>query len=170
MLKCDLCPMKTALFLLLSLLVLRLEHLSAQSDERLTATDSLAWVKRDTLIDMLVLAYSKENRVTGTVQGYRIQVYSGSGNDARQQATEIRKQLLLKRPELAVHLVYQPPNFKVRAGDCRTELEATRLKRELSFDYPQGFVVRDDIFLPRLSKEKTEAEGVSKPIGDDRSE
>jgi hypothetical protein len=162
--------MKTVVTLLLSFLLLGLEYLGAQPNEGPNASDSLAWVKRDTLIDRLVSAYSKENRVNGTVQGYRIQVYSGSGNDARQQANDIRKQLLLNRPDLAVHLVYQPPNFKVRAGDCRTELEATRLKRELSFDYPQGFVVRDDILLPRLSKEYAESEGASEPFDDTPNE
>jgi len=151
--KYDLCAMKSAVTILLCIFSLGVDDLIAQSGGPLRTSDSLSWVKRDTLIDRLILAYSKENRVIGTVQGYRVQVYSGSGNEARQQANDIRRQLLLSHPELAVHLVYQPPNFKVRAGDCRTELEATRLKRELSFDYPQGFVVRDDILLPRLSKE-----------------
>ena len=45
------------------------------------------------------------------------------------------------------------PNFKVRVGDFRTELEAIRLQRDLEYQYPGGFIVRDDIKFPKLDIE-----------------
>lgn len=142
--------MRTVVCLLFAVSFCQLQITLGQSRISVSVPDSLFWVQRDSLIDILVNAHIRENRTSSTMQGYRVQVYSGSGNEARQEANDIRKQLLLNHTDVAVHLVYQPPNFKVRVGDCRTELEATLLKRELSFDYPQGFVVRDDILLPRL--------------------
>jgi len=160
---CDLCPMHTIPSLLLVLGLGCLTQASAQGRGiALTAPDSMPWVQRDTLIDLLVRAHVRQNRSTAGVQGYRVQVFSGSGNDARQQANDIRRELLLAYPDLPIHLVYQPPNFKVRVGDCRTEIEATRLKRILAFHYPQGFVVRDMIQLPKLSIEEEREDGPEK--------
>lgn len=123
--------------------------------------DSLPHITRDARIDLLVRAHAKQNRNSEGIEGYRVQVFSGSGNEARQQANNIRRQLLASNPELASHLVYQPPNFKVRVGDCRTEFEAIRIKRDLAFHYPQGFVVKDVIKLPPLSIDATNGRSVS---------
>jgi len=119
-----------------------------------TVKDSLLYVTRDPRIDKLVQAHIRQNQKSPGIEGYRVQVYSGSGNEARQQANDIRRQLIASNPEMPTHLVYQPPNFKVRIGDCRSEFEAIRLKRELAFYYPQGFVVRDMIQPPRLAIEE----------------
>ncbi len=127
----------------------------AQEEHGPTA-DSLPFILRDTRIDKLVHAHIRQNRASEGIEGYRVQVFSGSGNEARQQANNIRRQLLATNPDIPTHLVYQPPNFKVRVGDCRSEFDAIRIKRELSFHYPQGFVVRDVVKPPRLSIERVE--------------
>ncbi|MCF8256088.1 MAG: hypothetical protein K9J06_00945 [Flavobacteriales bacterium] len=134
-------------------------------------TDSMTYIVRESRIDGLVRAHVKQNHKSPGIEGYRVQVFSGSGNEARQQANDIRRQLISSNPEMPTHLVYQPPNFKVRVGDCRTEFGAIRLKRELTFYYPQGFVVRDIIKLPQLSIEGDEhaphaevIDGVEVPI------
>jgi hypothetical protein len=135
----------TLLFFITMLGALQAQELSS------IGKDSLLHVTRDPRIDKLVQAHIKQNQKSPRIEGYRVQVYSGSGNEARQQANDIRRQLIASNPEMPTHLVYQPPNFKVRIGDCRSEFEAIRLKRELAFHYPQGFVVRDIIELPRLA-------------------
>lgn len=145
------------LFQTASLILFTAFTLWAQTDLH-TGGDSLPHITRDSLIDRLVQAHVRQNLRDNGVDGYRVQVYSGSGNEARQQANDIRRQLIASNPDLPTHLVYQPPNFKVRVGDCRTEFEAIRLKRELAFHYPQGFVVRDVIQLPRLAIESQATE------------
>lgn len=140
---------------LLSLLFMLGMVTAVRAQERVSASnDSLPHVTRDARIDKLVQAHIRQNQKSPEIEGYRVQVYSGSGNEARQQANDIRRQLIGSNPEMPTHLVYQPPNFKVRVGDCRSEFEAIRLKRELAFYYPQGFVVRDVIELPRLAIEE----------------
>lgn len=88
------------------------------------------------------------------MKGYRVQLFSGSGNEARQQANILRSEFLQLYPDLPAHLVFQQPNFKVRIGDLRTEIEAVRLKKEIEFDFPSGFVVRDMIELPKIPERK----------------
>lgn len=129
--------------------------LSQESNGR--ESDTLRHVIRDSRIDLLVQAHVKQNKNRVGVEGYRVQVYSGSGNDARNGANDIRKQIIMSNPDFPAHLVYQPPNFKVRVGDCRTEVEAIRLMRQLAYEFPQGFVVRDIIKLPRLALEGGES-------------
>jgi hypothetical protein len=119
-----------------------------------SVADSLPHVTRDAKVDLLLRAHIRQNRTKTGISGYRVQVYSGSGNEARAAANEVRRQVIANHPDLTAHLVYQPPNFKVRVGDCRTEVEAIRLKQQLAYGFPQGFVVRDEIRLPVLSIEK----------------
>lgn len=119
-------------------------------------SDTVVYVVRDGRIDLLLQAHITQNKNRVGIEGYRVQIYSGSGNEARKGANDVRKQVITSNPDLAAHLVYQPPNFKVRVGDCRTEVEAIRLKRALEYDFPQGFVVRDIIKLPHLSIEQHE--------------
>lgn len=128
-------------------------NLLAQNKEAV-AGDTMPHVQRDTLIDLLMEGWVVQNKARMGMDGYRVQVYSGSGNTARQEANDIRRQIISTNPDLMAHLVYQPPNFKVRVGDCRTEVEAIQLKRKLAYHYPQGFVVRDLIRLPRLGIEQ----------------
>jgi hypothetical protein len=101
-------------------------------------------------LDSLLAKRARLDMANPTMKGYRVQVFSGSGNEARQKANQLRSEFLQLYPDMATHLVFQQPNFKVRIGDLRTELEAIRLKKEIGYDYPNGFVVRDMIDLPAL--------------------
>lgn len=112
----------------------------------------------DSRLDSLLAKRTRIDRANPTMKGYRIQLFSGSGNEARQKANQLRSEFLQLYPDIAAHLVFQQPNFKVRIGDLRTELEAIRLKKEIEFDFPNGFVVRDMIALPKLPIEEEEEE------------
>jgi hypothetical protein len=114
-------------------------------------------VERDVKLDSLVMRHIRANKHKDGFDGYRVQLFSGSGTEARQQANDLRIEFLANNPEIPAYLIYQAPNFKVRVGDCRTELEATRLQRELAYSYPGGFVSRDLIKFPKLAVEKTES-------------
>jgi len=137
--------------------LLALPMVGHAQETNVRSADTLKHVVRDPRIDMLVQAHLKQNKNRVGVEGYRVQIYSGSGNEARNGANDIRKRIIMAHPDIPAHLVYQPPNFKVRVGDCRTEVEAIRLMRKLAYDFPQGFVVRDLIKLPQLAIESGEA-------------
>lgn len=120
--------------------------------------DSIVSVNADLRLDSLVSKHIRVNKLKDGIDGYRVQLYSGSGNDARQAANDMRAEFLTLYPNIPAYLVYQSPNFKVRVGDYRTELEAIRTQRELVYLYPQGFVVRDVIKFPILEIEKERIE------------
>ncbi len=107
-------------------------------------------------LDSLLSKRTRIDLANPTMKGFRVQIFSGSGNEARQRANQLRSEFLQVYPDISTHLVFQQPNFKVRIGDLRTELEAIRLKKEVGYDFPNGFVVRDMINLPTLPEEDAE--------------
>ena len=77
--------------------------------------------------------------------GYRIQVYFGT---QRSRANEIRAQFNIRYPDIPAAVSYSQPNFKVRAGDFRTRLEAQKHLLDVEKNFPSAFVVPDEIRLP----------------------
>ena len=116
--------------------------------------DSTISVERDVRLDSLVMRHVRVNKLRDGLSGYRLQLFSGSGTEARQQANKLRAEFMDYHPDIPAYLIYQAPNFKVRVGDYRTELEAIRLQRELEYQYSGGFVVKDDIKFPKLGIEQ----------------
>jgi hypothetical protein len=115
--------------------------------------DTTLTVKRDVRLDSLVMRHIRVNELKDGFDGYRLQLYSGSGTTARQEANTLRAEFLSKYPDIPAYVVYQAPNFKVRVGDYRTELEAIHLQRELAYKFPGGFVVKDLVKFPKLAME-----------------
>lgn len=123
--------------------------------------DSTVVLHRDARLDSLVLRHRRVNAMKDGFPGYRLQLYSGSGTAARQEANQLRADFMARNPDVPAYLTYQAPNFKVRVGDFRTELEAIKLQRELEYQWPGAFVVRDLIKFPKLAIEQEQVlEGV----------
>lgn len=110
-------------------------------------------IERDIRLDSLVMRHTRVNKLKDGFDGFRVQLFSGSGTEARLQANNLRAEFMTIYPDVPAYLVYQAPNFKVRVGDFRTELEAIHLQRELAYQYPGGFVSRDLVKFPKLAIE-----------------
>lgn len=87
---------------------------------------------------------NKEN-CPNLVKGYRVQVFSCSGDECQEKATKYYNQFLIAYPDLPVYKMWQPPSLKVRAGDCRTRFEAEEIKKMIESDFPFVFIVPDHI-------------------------
>lgn len=85
------------------------------------------------------------------LKGYRIQIYFGSGPGSRDKASKEKAKFMKKYPAVPSYLPYTAPNFKVRVGDFRSKLEAQKFHKEVRKDFPNAFIVKDDIALPRLN-------------------
>jgi hypothetical protein len=78
--------------------------------------------------------------------GYRVQIYSGSNRGAAYNAqAKFNKEF----PEMRTYIVYHEPNFKVRAGDFRTRIEAERMKEQLKAWFPVMFIISEKINPPK---------------------
>lgn len=79
--------------------------------------------------------------------GYRVQFYSGAN---RKEAFNAQNRMQQLHPELRTYINYREPNFKVKAGDFRTRLEAVKLMQEIKGMFTTLFIISEKINLPKL--------------------
>ncbi|GAB1447965.1 hypothetical protein MASR2M44_09680 [Bacteroidota bacterium] len=129
--------MKKGLFVVLLLLFSGLIQAQAQRKNIV--------VERDEDLDSLIYQHAENNKSRNTLDGFRIQLFSGS---ERNNANQLKAQFLRQYPEVPVYLSYQQPFFKLRAGDFRTRTEAQNLYHKLLKDYGEVLIVPDKINYP----------------------
>ncbi|MCK9414529.1 MAG: SPOR domain-containing protein [Prolixibacteraceae bacterium] len=99
------------------------------------------------IADLLRQQYD-QGRKTGTFPGYRLQLYFGSGVQARAHAEKVRADFNALHPEIRVYLIFKSPDFIVRAGDFRSKSEALKVLKSLSSGFSNAFIVSDEIAFP----------------------
>lgn len=92
----------------------------------------------DTILDSI---YDR-NLSRGVIDGYTIQVYSGT---KREEALIIKKKLNQSLPELESDVQYKQPNFRVRTGKYLTRLEAQQDYLDVKSYFPNAIVIPDKI-------------------------
>ncbi len=102
-------------------------------------------ITQDEKLYELVSKHVKLNKDAGGVPGYRIRIFSDSGQKARQNAREVRARFLEKYEDIEIYMEYDVPYFKLYAGDCRTKSEAIKLLGKLKRDFPNAFIINDRI-------------------------
>lgn len=90
--------------------------------------------------------YIFENKQKPGTSGYRVQLFFGS----REEANKIKSDYLKIYPEGQAYVEYQAPNFKVRVGNFRSQIEAEKYLYEIKEDFPSAYVVDEWIELPPL--------------------
>ncbi len=100
-------------------------------------------VSKDGRIDNLLETYKS----SFTIQGYRIQIYS---DNKKQPARDEKAKFLSLFSNVKAHEIYQQPYFKIRVGDFRTKLEAYKFQREIYENFPNSFIVKDEIEVEQL--------------------
>ncbi len=76
------------------------------------------------------------------VEGFTIQVYSGS---KREEAQNIKRQLSRSLPEIPAEVQYLQPNFRVKAGKYLQRLEAQKEFMAVKRHYPNAILIPDRI-------------------------
>ncbi len=84
--------------------------------------------------------------------GYRVQIYFGEREIARDKKAEFLKEY----PETGAYISYLAPNFRLRVGDFRNRLECDGFKEEIQKMFPGSYIVQDKIELPPLRKSDTQ--------------
>ena len=134
--------------LIFSLAILLMSNLvSAQKSITTYNEDSTISVTKDPRYDQLVAKQKRQNLMTQSMAGYRIQIYFGG---VRQKASEVKLEFNSKFPGVPAYLTYQQPNFKVRIGNYRSRFEAQKFLKEIDGMFPSGFIVPEDVKLPTV--------------------
>lgn len=115
-------------------------------------------ITSDPSIEQLAITHASYNKVIKGVEGYRVQIYFNSGNEARKSGENVRMSFLSKYSGTFAYLSFDQPYFKVRVGNFRTRIEAECFKKIIEKDYPNSFVVKDFIVAPKQVTIVEEAE------------
>jgi hypothetical protein len=108
----------------------------------------------DTLISRYILMNEKVYEQYGYygMKGWRIQIYSSSNRNAREESSKARAEFIGKFKDIISYPMYSEPGyFKVRVGDFRTKAEATKLFMAVSKVFPEAYIVPDVINFPELN-------------------
>lgn len=107
---------------------------------------------KDSRIDALV---KKQGMVippasSPQIMGYRVQLFFDSD---RKLVDEARSKFIAAYPKVDSYIVFTAPNYVLKAGDFRTELEAERIKDNLFVNFPTSFIVKELVNLPRIDQD-----------------
>lgn len=93
---------------------------------------------------------NKESIEGTKIDGYRIQIFfAESKNEAQSQ----KASFLSTYSEQKAYIDYLAPNYRVRVGNFRTQLQAEHFKQQLVSVYPTCIVIKDKIELPEINLE-----------------
>ncbi|WP_340111192.1 SPOR domain-containing protein [Maribellus mangrovi] len=113
-------------------------------------------VERDARLDKMVRWHIEKNEEREGMEGYRVEIFFSSNQNALDKATETKVDFLSEFPDYPVYIRFVAPNFRVRVGDFRTKNEAWKLYKKIEKDYPTAFVVPDIINFPQLKAKQYE--------------
>jgi hypothetical protein len=124
-------------------IILLTAHAAAQTRGRVE-------VVKDSRIDTLIARRHAPKKAGGfgnaySTFGYRVQFFSGSN---RREAFRAQEQFQEMYPEYRTYISYKEPNFKVKAGDFRSRLEASKLMQQLRSQFSSLFILSERINPP----------------------
>jgi len=100
----------------------------------------------DEAVNKLMNKHIDAGKLKNSMPGFRVQIFFGSD---RNEANRMKSEFLKLYPETGAYVVYHQPNFKLRVGDFKTRLQASEFLNEIQPAFPMGFLVKDDVRLPR---------------------
>jgi hypothetical protein len=104
---------------------------------------------QDKNIERLFCKYVEINEQQKGFHGYRIRIFSDSGQLARDNANKVKTTFYTLYPDVESYLKYDAPNFKVLVGDFRTKSEALNFLKVINKDFVSAFIVKDLINYPK---------------------
>jgi len=105
-------------------------------------------LKQDPRIDTLV---SKQRQIytnDNTIDGFRVQIFMETGNNAVRHADSVKHLFMQQYPDIPIYLVFGQPYYRLRIGDFRTRLEAENQYQQIKKEFVNSFVTADRINLP----------------------
>lgn len=125
---------------LLFISILLLVHAPAEAQK----TGKLEVTFASQALDTLMRQNVRSNESLPTVDGYRIQIYSGSGIASKAEAMAAQTRFETLYPSERAYVIYSAPFWRVRVGNYRFRSEAMKLLSSLRSTFPGSYMVRDN--------------------------
>lgn len=101
--------------------------------------------EQDEILTKMINMHIENNIRKNGYDGYRVEIFSSASYDARNRASDVKKEFLSDYPDIDINIEYVAPDFKVRVGEFRIRSEALKLQKELISKYPNAFITKDII-------------------------
>jgi len=79
------------------------------------------------------------------IDGFRIQITSFSGVNSKTQIANTEAQFKQQFPDIPCYITFFEPDFRLRAGNYRTKLEAYKALQKIAPLFEGAFVLKDQI-------------------------
>ena len=83
------------------------------------------------------------------ITGYRIQLFFDINKDAVNAA---RSKFINLYPKIDTYVTFTAPNFFLKVGDFRTQMEAEKIKTNIDDQFPTSNIIKEKINLPRIDQ------------------
>lgn len=101
-------------------------------------------IRQDAGVDEMMRDHRAANQRMAVIEGYRIQLYSGSGVNSKREAMAVKIKFLGLFPDEPVDLFYNAPFWRVRVGSYRFKNEALPLLTRVKRHFPNSYMVKDN--------------------------
>ena len=118
----------------------------AQTDTTLSENGSITSVNEKG-IDALVSKYENILKARHGVEGWRVQIMFKA---KQKEIKQIKIDFIKLYPEIPAYLKYKTPYYRVRVGNCRTKLEAIKIKSLINKNFPGAYLVPEIINFSQL--------------------
>lgn len=125
------------------------EEIKKVVDEKTPAPTSGIEIIKDPRIDGLIRKQAFPLGADGMPQipGYRVQLIFDAD---KKKVDEMRARFINTNPNVETYVVYNAPNYLLKAGDCRTYNDAEKIRDAVRRSFPGSFIVREMIKVPKL--------------------
>jgi len=83
------------------------------------------------------------------ITGYRIQLFFDPNKDA---VNDARSKFIAIYPKIDTYVTFNAPNFFLKVGDFRTQMEAEKIKSAVEVQFPTSNIVKEKVNLPRIDQ------------------
>ena len=105
-------------------------------------------IKNEKGINYLVHKYENILRNTGGINGWRLQLKFKAKES---EIVKIKLKFIELFPDIPVFLEYQEPYYRIRVGNCRTKLEALKIKDLIKKHFTDTYPVPEIISITDLN-------------------
>ena len=109
----------------------------AEDADSIAAENNILFFK-DPRVDVLQKMYMYKE--VDTKKLIRVQVFQASSRD---QVFEAKTEFIKHFPGIQTFITYQPPNFKLRAGEFESQTEAFKFLQQIKHYFPASFVIEE---------------------------
>ena len=105
-------------------------------------------IKNEKGINYLVYKYENILRNTGGINGWRLQLKFKAKES---EIVKIKLKFIELFPDIPDFLEYQEPYYRIRVGNCRTKLEALKIKDLIKKHFTDTYPVPESISITDLN-------------------